>query len=155
MSDSTRTAPVWDFYGQLSRKAKLWIYWSIFVPTLTYGHKIWVVTERARLRIQAAEIGFLRLIGWGALPSRGNERKHLVRMPIGRLPLEVFRARPTGREPGQTQDSLEGLCVPSGLGTHQDPPVSVAGERDVFSPGPVASGTQLRISGWKLMDGWS
>jgi len=33
---------------ELSRKAKLSIYWSIYVPTLTYGHKLWVVTERTR-----------------------------------------------------------------------------------------------------------
>jgi len=31
---------------ELSRKAKLSIYRSIYVPTLTYGHKLWVVTER-------------------------------------------------------------------------------------------------------------
>jgi len=31
---------------ELSWKAKLSIYWSIFVPTLTYGHNIWVVSKR-------------------------------------------------------------------------------------------------------------
>ena len=31
---------------ELSRKAKLSIYQSIFVPALTYGHELWVVTER-------------------------------------------------------------------------------------------------------------
>jgi len=29
---------------ELSQKAKLSIYRSIYVPTLTYGHKLWVVT---------------------------------------------------------------------------------------------------------------
>ena len=29
---------------ELSQKAKLSIYQSIYVPTLTYGHKLWVVT---------------------------------------------------------------------------------------------------------------
>ncbi len=38
------------------------IYQSICVPALTYGHKLWVVTEEMRLRIQAAEMSFLR--GW-------------------------------------------------------------------------------------------
>ncbi|KAK3567864.1 hypothetical protein QTP86_027337 [Hemibagrus guttatus] len=33
----------------LSQKAKLSIYQSIYVPTLTYGHELWVMTERARL----------------------------------------------------------------------------------------------------------
>ena len=45
---------------ELSRKAKLSIYRSIFVPTLTYGHEVWVLTERTRSRVQAAEMGFLR-----------------------------------------------------------------------------------------------
>ncbi|KAK3558549.1 hypothetical protein QTP86_019017 [Hemibagrus guttatus] len=31
---------------ELSRKAKLSIYQSMYVPTLTYGHKLWVMTER-------------------------------------------------------------------------------------------------------------
>ncbi len=47
---------------ELSQKAKLSIYQSIYVPALTYGHELWVVTERMRLRIQAAEMSFLR--GW-------------------------------------------------------------------------------------------
>ncbi|KAI3376588.1 hypothetical protein L3Q82_016470 [Scortum barcoo] len=33
---------------ELSRKAKLSIYRSIYVPTLTYGHELWVMTERTR-----------------------------------------------------------------------------------------------------------
>ncbi|KAI3361665.1 hypothetical protein L3Q82_002028 [Scortum barcoo] len=41
---------------ELSQKAKLSIYWSIYIPTLTYGHELWVMTERTGLRIQAAEM---------------------------------------------------------------------------------------------------
>lgn len=41
---------------ELSQKEKLSIYQSIYVPTLTYGHELWVVTERsARLLIQVDE----------------------------------------------------------------------------------------------------
>ena len=47
---------------ELSRREKLSIYRSIFVPTLTYGHEGWVMTERTRLRVQAAEMGFLRRV---------------------------------------------------------------------------------------------
>ena len=36
------------------------IYRSIFVPTLTYGHEIGLVTERRRSQVQAAKISFLR-----------------------------------------------------------------------------------------------
>ncbi|KAK3544271.1 hypothetical protein QTP86_008996 [Hemibagrus guttatus] len=107
---------------ELSRKAKLSIYQSIYVPTLTYGHELWVMTERIRPRIQAAEINFLRRVAghslrdrvrssvtWEELEveplflhiERGQLRwlGHLFRMPLGRLPGEVFRACPTGKRP--------------------------------------------------------
>ncbi|KAK3512519.1 hypothetical protein QTP70_015647, partial [Hemibagrus guttatus] len=107
---------------ELSRKAKLWIYQSIYVPTLTYSHELWVMTERVRSRIQAAEMSFLRRVAGrslrdrvrssvtreelGAEPlllhiKRGQLRwlGHLFRMPPGRLPGEVFRACPTGKRP--------------------------------------------------------
>ncbi|KAK3529892.1 hypothetical protein QTP86_007210 [Hemibagrus guttatus] len=107
---------------ELSRKAKLSIYQSIYVPTLTYGHELLVMTERVRSRIQAAEMSFLhRVVGrslrdrvrssvtreeLGVEPlllhiERGQLRwlGHLFRMPPGRLPGEVFRACPTGKRP--------------------------------------------------------
>ncbi|KAK3527289.1 hypothetical protein QTP86_018597 [Hemibagrus guttatus] len=107
---------------ELSRKAKLSIYQSIYVPTLTYGHELWVMTERVRSRIQAAEMSFLRRVagrslrdrvrssvtreGLGVEPlllhiERGQLRwlGHLFRMPPGHLPGEVFRACPTGKRP--------------------------------------------------------
>ena len=54
---------------ELSQKAKLSIYRSIF-PTLTYGHELWVETERMRLRIQAAEMSFLRRVSGLSLRDR-------------------------------------------------------------------------------------
>ena len=107
---------------ELSRKAKLSIYQSIFVPALTYGHELWVMTERTRSRVQAAEMSFLRRVAGLSLRDRVRSSVireelgvdplllrveksqmrwlgHLVRMPPGRLPGEVFRARPTGRRP--------------------------------------------------------
>ena len=45
---------------ELSRKA----------ITLTYGHELWVVTERIRSRIQVAEISFLRRVGGCSLRVR-------------------------------------------------------------------------------------
>ena len=33
---------------ELSQKVKLSIYWSIYIPILTYGHELWVGTERTR-----------------------------------------------------------------------------------------------------------
>ncbi|KAI3359480.1 hypothetical protein L3Q82_013884 [Scortum barcoo] len=109
---------------ELSRKAKLSIYRSIYVaPTLTYGHELWVMTEKDKImRIQAAEMSFLRRVAGRSLRDRVRssvtreelgveplllhiERSqlrwlgHLFRMPPGRLPREVFQACPTGRRP--------------------------------------------------------
>ncbi|TWW66924.1 hypothetical protein D4764_20G0009560 [Takifugu flavidus] len=107
---------------ELSQKAKLSIYWSIFVPTLTYSHERWVMTERTRSWVQAAEMSFLCRVAGLSLRDRVRrsaireelgveplllrvERSqmrwlgHLVRMPPGRLPGEVLRACPSGRRP--------------------------------------------------------
>ncbi|KAK3525899.1 hypothetical protein QTP70_010953 [Hemibagrus guttatus] len=95
---------------------------SIYVPTLTYGHELWVMTERVRSRIQAAKMSFLHRVAGRSLRDRvrssvtreelgveplllhierGQLRwlGHLFRMPPGRLPGEVFRACPTGKRP--------------------------------------------------------
>ncbi|KAI3373259.1 hypothetical protein L3Q82_006385 [Scortum barcoo] len=85
---------------ELSRKAKLSIYRSIYAPTLTYGHELWVVmTERTRSRIQAAEMSFLRRVAGRSLRDRLRWLGYLFRMPPGRLPREVFQACPTERRP--------------------------------------------------------
>ena len=47
---------------ELSKKAKLSIFKTVFVPNLTYGHESWVMTERMRLQVQASEKRFLRRI---------------------------------------------------------------------------------------------
>ena len=60
---------------ELSRKAKLLIYQSIFVPTLTYGHELWVVTERTRSRVQAAEMSFLRRVAGLSLTVRTHQTR--------------------------------------------------------------------------------
>ena len=144
---------------ELSRKAKLSIYWSVYVPTLTYGHELWVVTERTRSRIQAAEMSFLRRVAGLSLRDRVRssdirrelgveslllrvERSqlrwfgHLIRMPPGRLPLEVFQARPTGRRPRgrprtRWRDYISRLAWER-LGVPQNELESVAGEREAW-----------------------
>ena len=44
---------------ELSNRAKLAVFNSVYVPTLTYGHEIWVMTEKMRSRVQAAEMRYL------------------------------------------------------------------------------------------------
>ncbi|KAK3549179.1 hypothetical protein QTP70_033971 [Hemibagrus guttatus] len=130
---------------ELSRKAKLSIYQSIYVPTLTYGHELWVMTERVRFRIQAAEMSFLRRVAGRSLRDRdkelchpGGARSRAAAPPHQKGAVEVARASvsdasgtspwrgvpgmPHWEEaPGKTQDTLERLCLSAGLGTPRGP----------------------------------
>ncbi|TKS65493.1 LINE-1 reverse transcriptase -like protein [Collichthys lucidus] len=145
---------------ELSRKAKLSIYQLIYVPTLTYGHELWVVTERTRSRIKAAEMSFLRRVAGLSLRDRVRssaireelrveplllriERSqlrwlgHLVRTPPGRLPGETFRARPSGRRPRgrprtRWRDYVSRLAWER-LGVPLGELDEVAGEREVWA----------------------
>ncbi|TWW56187.1 hypothetical protein D4764_08G0001740 [Takifugu flavidus] len=145
---------------ELSRKAKLLIYRSIFVPTLTYGHELLIMTERTRSRVQAAEMSFLQRVAGLSLRDRVRssaireelgveslllrvERSqmrwlgHLVRMPPGRLPGEVFRAcpssrRPPGRPRTRWRDYVSRL-VWERLGIPPDGLEEVAGVREVWA----------------------
>ena len=47
---------------ELSQKAKLSIYRSVYIRTLPYGHELWLVSERMRSQIEAVGISFLT--GW-------------------------------------------------------------------------------------------
>ncbi|TWW69645.1 hypothetical protein D4764_18G0004510 [Takifugu flavidus] len=58
---------------------------SIFVPTLTYGHELWVMTERTRSRVQAAEMSFLRRVA--GLSLRDRVRSSAIREELGVEPL--------------------------------------------------------------------
>nr|XP_054599772.1 uncharacterized protein LOC129164266 [Nothobranchius furzeri] len=145
---------------ELSQKVKLSIYRSIYVPTLTYGHELWVVTDRMRSRIQAAEMSFLRRVAGLSLRDRVRssvireglgvdplllhiERSqlrwlgHLVRMPPGRLPGEVFRAGPTGRRPkGRPRTRWRDYAfhlARERLGIPPEELAQVAGEREVWA----------------------
>ena len=145
---------------ELSQKAKLSVYRAIFAPTLTYGHEVWVMTERIRSRIQAAEMSFLRRVAGVSLRDRVRssvtrerlgveplllrlERSqlrwfgHLVRMPPERLPREVLGARPTGRRPRgrprrRWRDYIDSLALDR-LGIPQEEVTNVALEREVWS----------------------
>ncbi|KAK3518725.1 hypothetical protein QTP70_008916 [Hemibagrus guttatus] len=145
---------------ELSRKAKLSIYQSIYVPTLNYGHELWVMTERVRSRIQAAEISFLRRVAGCSLRDRvrssvtreelgveplllrikrGQLRwlGHLFRMPPGRLPGGVFQACPTGKRPRgrprtRWRDYVSRLAWER-LGVPPEELEEVSGEREVWA----------------------
>ncbi|KAK3565055.1 hypothetical protein QTP86_032480, partial [Hemibagrus guttatus] len=108
--------------NELSRKAKLSIYQSIYVPTLTYGYELWIqvakmsflrrvagcsLSYRVKISVTLEELGVKLLL---LHIKRGQLRwlRHLLWMPPGHLPREVFRARPrTGwRDYGYASGSL-------------------------------------------------
>ena len=107
---------------ELSKKAKLSVFKTIFVPILTYGHESWVMTEKVRSQVQASEMRFLRRIEGVTLLDkvRSSEiRKslnvdplllriersqlrwygHVSRMSQERIPKQVLLARMVGRRP--------------------------------------------------------
>ena len=51
-----------DHDDELCTKAKIFVFTSVFVPILTYGHESWVKTERVKSRVPAAEMVFLRKV---------------------------------------------------------------------------------------------
>ncbi|MHB9337741.1 RNA-directed DNA polymerase, partial [Fusobacterium pseudoperiodonticum] len=107
---------------ELGVKAKLAIFNSVFIPILTYGHEFWIMTERMRSRVQAAEMGFLRSVAGLSLLDRVHstaireflsseplllriERSQLrwygdvIRMSDDRIARRVLLAEPMGRRP--------------------------------------------------------
>ena len=52
---------------ELSKKTKLLIFKTGFVPILIYGHESLVMTERVRSQVHASEMRFLRKIKGVAL----------------------------------------------------------------------------------------
>ncbi|KAK3530227.1 hypothetical protein QTP86_020143, partial [Hemibagrus guttatus] len=76
---------------ELSRKAKLSIYQSIYAPTLIYGHELWVMTERVRSRIQAAEMSFLRRVAGRSLRDRVRSSVTREELGVEPLPLHIER----------------------------------------------------------------
>jgi len=131
---------------ELSWKAKLSVYWSIFVPTLTYGDKIRVMIERMRLKW----VSFRGWPGWAL--GIGME------LGVGSLPLSwggsgiwqkcLFWAYPTVRRDYISRLAWERLRIP------QEELESVAGERDVW----VLRTCCLRdptLYKRKIMNGWT
>ncbi|KAK3541007.1 hypothetical protein QTP86_010128 [Hemibagrus guttatus] len=124
---------------ELSRKAKLSIYQSIYVPTLTYGHELWVMTERVRSRIQAAEMSFLRRVAGRSLRDRVRSSVTWEELGVEPLLLQIERGQlrwlrhlfsdasgtsPWRGVPGmphREEDTLERLCLSAGLGTPRGP----------------------------------
>ena len=107
---------------EVSRRTKMAIFNAVYRPALIYGHEQWVMTERIRSRIRAAEMRFLRRAAGLTLRDRIRsstireslkaeslllhiERSqlrwlgHVLRMPRERPAHQVFEAMPQGKRP--------------------------------------------------------
>ncbi|KAK3518826.1 hypothetical protein QTP70_014865 [Hemibagrus guttatus] len=102
---------------ELSQKAKLLIYQSIYVPTLTYGHELWVMTERVRSPIQAAEMSFLHRVAGRSLRDRVRSSVTQEELGVEPLLLHIERGQlrwlgqdppewKTGEDPGHAGETM-------------------------------------------------
>ncbi|KAK0132400.1 Craniofacial development protein 2 [Merluccius polli] len=98
---------------ELSRKAKLSIYQSIYVPALTYGHELWVMTERTRSWVQAAKMSFLRRVA--GLSLRDRVRSSVIREELGVDPLLLRSTRLSEPEKSQAFDANMVFVMNEGL----------------------------------------
>ena len=109
---------------ELSKKAELSIFTTVFVPILTYGHKSWVMFERMRSKVQASEMRFLRRIEGVTLFNkvRSSEiRKSLNIEPL-LLRIERSQLRWFGHVSRMPQESILGLHfwdLPNQMGKDQ------------------------------------
>lgn len=97
-------------YGQL-------VWCALYIPTLTYGHEIWVVTER--IRLLKWDFSWERLdsaleIRWGAWTSRWKSwwLGYLITMLPWHHLLEVFRVHLSRRETLDGPMSLKRKYMP-------------------------------------------
>ena len=144
---------------ELSKKAKLSILKTIFVPILTYGHESWKRTERMQSLVQASKMRFLRTIKRVTLFNmvRTSEiRKslnieplllriersqlrwfgHVSRMPQERLlkqalPAKANGRRSVGRPRTRWTDHIEDLGW-NHLGLHPCEMMEVMEDREVW-----------------------
>ena len=78
---------------ELSKKAKLSIFKTVFVPILTYGHESWLMTERVQSQVQASETRFLRRIERVTLFNKARSSEIQKSPNIERLLLQIKRSR--------------------------------------------------------------
>ncbi|CAH2003424.1 unnamed protein product [Acanthoscelides obtectus] len=66
---------------KISRKSKMMVYKTIFIPTLIYGSEGWVLTNRLKSKIQAVDMKFFRKVT--RITRRDKIRNDIVRAELG------------------------------------------------------------------------
>ena len=144
---------------ELSKKAKLSVFKTVFVSILTYGHESWVMIERVRSQVQASEMRFFKksrklhgLTRCVALRFKNLltsiplllqiERSqlrwfgHVSRMPQERLPKQALVSKANGRRPVGRPRSRWSNCIENlgrnRLGLHSSEMMDVMEDREVW-----------------------
>ena len=81
---------------ELSKKAKLSVFKTVFVPILTYGHESLVMTERVRSQVQASEMEFLRKIDGVTLSNKVRSSEIRKSLDVDPLLLRIERSQLDG-----------------------------------------------------------
>ena len=74
-------------------KSKVFCFQISFVSILTYGHEYWVMTERVRSRVQAAEMGFLQKLSGLSLLDKVKSTDIRKSLNIEPLLLRIERSQ--------------------------------------------------------------
>ena len=73
--------------------AKLSIFRSVYVSIVTYGHECWIINEKVRSRVQAAEVGSLRRISGLTLLDKVKSADIRKSLKVESLLLPVERSQ--------------------------------------------------------------
>ena len=92
---------------ELSKKAKLSIFKTVFLLIITYGHESWVMTEKVLSQVQASEMRILRRIERVTLLNevRSSEIRKSLNRELWRLKLKLLSSQPT-RKSGQRRKKM-------------------------------------------------
>ena len=78
---------------EFSKKAKLAIFKTVFVPILTYGHESWVMTNKEQKQVQASAMRFLRKIKGVTLCNKVRSSEIRKSLNIKPLLLRIERSQ--------------------------------------------------------------
>ena len=76
---------------ELSQKERLSIYRSIYIPTLSNGHELWIGIKRLRSLMQVAERNFYRRVGRLSIRDRVRSSDIRVRLRVELLHFDAER----------------------------------------------------------------
>ncbi|KAK3554235.1 hypothetical protein QTP70_020094 [Hemibagrus guttatus] len=137
---------------ELSRKAKLSIYQSIYVPTLNYGHELWIMTERLVSDTRTSQshlannscMASLSLALKTLKHSRNHTSEVSVTSPINLFIIVIYRP------PGPLGDFLEEMDTLLSVFPSDNTPLTVLGDFNLPSDKLHSSGLLALLNSFSL-----